>query len=192
MTTALEDWFADVDDFVGLTGAASRERAYREAGRERLAGRWVGCYLQPIAAFGPMWMDLELDLQGEGPLHTVHADGNDGLGRFTLAGSLDTSNDEALLLKQYVDSHGVQYRGLVAGRAIRGVWTLAGFDGIFALWNAETLDRADLERARRGVKSPGQFLVQTAAMLTVPFRVITLVRHARLVSRFGKLVATHA
>jgi hypothetical protein len=172
-----------------VTGVVAREVAYRDAGRERIAGRWLGCYAQPAAAFGPMWMDLELDVDtntAQEGLHVISADGTDGLGRFTLGGSLDTASGEVHLVKQYVGSHAVGYDGLLAGQAIRGVWSIGALRGLFALWNAEILAPADLERGRLPRRQVDPF-VQLAAFVTAPFRVVTLVRHANLVSKLGRV-----
>ena len=183
----MQAWFADVDAFMGVLGTTPTEAYYRASARDQLAGRWLGCYTQPVAAFAPMWMDLQLDLRGPGPEHDVQADGVDGLGRFSIVGNLEASSGDVRLRKQYVDAHGVRYDGVLADRAIRGVWSLGVAEGVFALWNAETLAAADIERGARAVKSRGSALAQVAALLTAPIRMVTLVRHARLVSRFRRL-----
>jgi hypothetical protein len=190
MATSLKAWCADVDRFFGVTLVVAREVAYRDAGRERIAGRWLGCYAQPVAAFGPMWMDLDLDVDtntSQEALHVISADGNDGLGRFTLAGTLDTARGGVHLVKQYVGSHAVAYDGFFDGEAIRGVWSIGPLRGLFALWNAEILAPADVERGRRPRRSFAPFLVQLAAFVTAPLRAVTLVRHANLVSKLGRV-----
>jgi hypothetical protein len=55
----MEAWAADVDAFFGVVGGGAGDVVYRASARDRLAGRWLGCYAQPVAAFGPMW-DFEL------------------------------------------------------------------------------------------------------------------------------------
>jgi hypothetical protein len=133
-------------------------------------------------------MDLELDVRGDPPLHELHADGVDALGRFTLAGTLNASTGEVHFGKQYVGSHAVAYEGFLAGRAIRGTWRVGVSDGLFALWNAEVLSASDIERGVRSVKSLVPRFAQPAALVTAPLRIVTLVRHARLVSRFRRIV----
>ena len=183
----MEAWAADVDAFFGVVGGSAGDVVYRASARDRLAGRWLGCYAQPVAAFGSMWMDFELDVRDAGPRSEVQADGFDGLGRFTIAGHVDSSSGDARLAKQYVGAHGVKYEGVLVGRAIRGVWSAGIAEGVFALWNAESLAPADIARGARSVKSRGHELMQLAALVTSPLRVVTLLRHGRLVSRFRRL-----
>jgi hypothetical protein len=192
MTTDSTGWNHAVDVFLDaerLTPAHTAASGYRaQAMRTLREGRWVGCFAQPSMAFRPRWMELSVKLApsaDDGGRHLT-GDGRDVVGRFLLSGSADPVSSEVRFEKRYVGAHPVRYAGSVTDGVLRGVWTLPGGEGrgLFAFWHVDGLSRADLDRAERSARTDAWVLEGFAAMALAPVRVITLIRHRRLLKRW--------
>ena len=67
----------------------------------------------------------------------VSGAGNDIVGPFTIAGQID--GDKALLTKQYVGAHRVDYPGSFDGEGtMQGLWSIYGFGGKWLIRIAKT------------------------------------------------------
>lgn len=191
MADELRTWCDGVDALVGhrtlVAGARARwERGgagYRESAHGGWAGRWIGCWLQPFVHVRPGWMDLALEVLPAGTTGSMRArgDGVDAVGTFTLEGVADGPQ---LVAKKVYPGHVVRYALHMEDGVARGCWSIPGQGrGLVWLCSAADLPGALVEdvgaRARR---APFPLW-----MLVAPLRVVTVVRHSRLVGAFSGL-----
>jgi hypothetical protein len=196
-TDDLARWLSDARAMVDLGVVETPDPAGYRVPVERLpGGRWVGYYLQPMAALGAVWMDIELLATplGDHGVVTLKGRGADLVGRFALSGTADPGGGDVVMTKQYDGAHAITYDGVLdeAG-VVRGVWSIPshGMEGLFALAPearvATALRDAVALRAHRG---PAVHFVLTAVgLFAIPFRFAAILRHHRLVSRWRALRA---
>lgn len=76
----------------------------------------------------------------------VSGSGHDIIGPFTIAGQID--GDKALLVKQYIGMHRVEYPGQFDGEGtFQGLWHIHGFGGKWMIRVVDNLGQQDQSRA---------------------------------------------
>jgi hypothetical protein len=94
------------------------------------SGPWTGFFLQrPSTA--RHWMELRLTFrQG-----TLHGDGSDIVGAFTMDGHYEPKDGRCSWTKRYVGKHDVSYTGYNEGKGIWGLWEIPPWGrGGFHIW----------------------------------------------------------
>jgi hypothetical protein len=103
------------------------------------SGKWVGFYLDRRMP-GRHQMELTLNF-ADGQMS---GDGQDRVGRFTVAGTYSTTDGKCNWVKQYLKAHALTYRGFNEGKGIWGTWELiwsgSVFTGGFHIWPDGTPD----------------------------------------------------
>jgi hypothetical protein len=114
-----------------------------------------------------------------------------------MQGRFDAADDVVALVKQYVGAHALEYRGILAGRALRGRWRIPDRldTGLFAFWHADTLE-ADVRRKGTGrarkMWPPLRIAAELVAPYASPLRPSRVTRHLDLLSRFDQLAPAGA
>lgn len=166
--------------------------SYRVAPRRVVGGPWVGWYRQAFVAWGTVRMDMELDAKpAERGRTALDGLGRDGVGPFSMSGTVDPTTGMVRLEKVYEGAHHVVYEGIADARGIvRGVWAVGGYKpaGLFVLAPAEALPT----RARAAARPtwPARAAVAAFAGLTVALRIPAMIQDARLVERWRWLAVS--
>lgn len=97
------------------------------------SGKWVGFFLDRRMP-GKHQMELNLHFAAG----QMTGEGRDRVGEFVIVGNYDTQSGECKFAKQYINAHGITYRGFNEGKGIWGTWELVWgvltFSGGFHIW----------------------------------------------------------
>lgn len=97
------------------------------------SGKWVGFYLDRRMP-GRHQMEMVITFANG----RMTATGRDRVGTFTFDGQYDVVDGKCEWVKQYVNAHGIDYRGFNEGKGIWGTWTLnfmgLSWTGGFHIW----------------------------------------------------------
>ncbi len=149
------------------------------------SGQWTGFFLQYWLP-GRHTTELELTFRhGE-----LAGQGEDVIGKFTMAGHYNVRSGECEWVKKYVGRHSIRYKGVNEGAGIWGVWELKQLWGLFTdrggfhIWplGSDTADDSDeAEQALLAVMRQ-QFGNRAIRLIAAAFILLAAIAGAALVA----------